>query len=1001
MKLFGNNNDNSKDNKKKDSKSKKKLKKFITLGLIKTSLVIIPIVLLIAVVSTFLSWITEIFTADRTAEKTYEQLQVQDVTELVQIKGDQTNGYYLDFVDDIDDKLKDVTDYLCSNAGVKSINDAEFIKKMIKAEIITQYPDLGGNVASSSGFQGAIDIIRVTPNKGVGELKNTGVGEKSVVNTDAEEDIINRNDINNQENNIKSWQNGKELKVVSDAMIYEQEDSTLHPGEKLDYWTQRVDKETQQYEKFDKDDIVTYTGNYSVSVNVQTNEGLIYIEVEKDDLKGYVKYSSLASNLESDKSDVEEISGGEFDNAGFIENGQETMVDSIESKVSKLTYVPKDVFDGYVSSGNLTEALKHFTFDDSGKLVTASWNMAADGTITINSNSSMNLKTSLQNLVMPWSYLLYFYIDADYKQFSNALADEVINSTIVVAVEDNISTTYTHSLTEEMKESEEAKFAYEWREFSTTENTTESCSTKVEVIYADTWCTKTVKETIYNNEISKMAAGEEKVITMPGRVTESPSVQYTDPLITETGEDTEQVWEYVRDENGNIIYTVDAQTGAISPQTQLVTKKYKYNKYQKTTTNTTIISNTYDSGEAKTNGDEAAFVKLYQEYKMENRLKESWLFQILERDERTANLVNLTKYLIYVATGENYGVLEYDFSEFDISNFNTIGGIYGDTVQEKVWFALLDAGYSKIAIAGLMGNIQQESGFATNNLQNSYNEKFSISDEAYTANVNSGSYSGSQFANDKAGYGLVQWTSSGRKAKLYAYAQSKGVTIDNAEMQIEFLLAELTPGGNGIADFQFKNQAQKSEWENASTVQEATELFCRYFERAGQAHMSNRISYAQQCYEQFKDMEAPSGDFYNIAYQLHEYLRTNMYWYPSSANIQAGGYVRDGESVTHKIPVMGEPENQRYVDCSSYVSWVITQYTGRTQLYSSVQILNNAMGFEEVSLSELQPGDIVVRSGHVEIYAGDNRTFNCGSTNAIRSETSGYSGNFTKAFRAP
>ena len=59
------------------------------------------------------------------------------------------------------------------------------------------------------------------------------------------------------------------------------------------------------------------------------------------------------------------------------------------------------------------------------------------------------------------------------------------------------------------------------------------------------------------------------------------------------------------------------------------------------------------------------------------------------------------------------------------------------------------------------------------------------------------------------------------------------------------------------------------------------------------------------------------------------------------------------------------------------------------------------MGFEEVSLSELQPGDIVVRSGHTEIYAGDNRTFNCGSTNAIRSETSRYSGNFTKAFRAP
>lgn len=982
LKLFGSNNNSEN---KKDSKLKKRLKKVLVLGLIKSVLVIIPIVILVAVVSVFLSWMEKIFTADRTVDKTYEQLKVQDVTELIQIKGDQTNGYYLDFVDDIDDKLKDVTDYLCSNAGVKSIDDAEFIKKMIKAEIITQYPDLGGNVASNSGFQGAIDIIRVTPNKGVGELKNTGVGEQSVVNTDTEEDIINRGDINNQENAIKSWQNGKELKAVFDAFIYEQEESELHPGEKLDYWTQRVQKGTQQYEKFNKDDIVTYTGNYSISVNKQTNEGLIYIEVEKEDLKGYVKYSNLTSNLNSDKSDVEEISGGEFDGAGFIENNQETMIDSIESKVSKLSYVPKDVFDGYVSSGNLTEALKHFTFDDSGKLVTASWNMAADGTMTINSNSSMNLKTSLQNMVMPWSYLLYFYIDTDYKEFSNALADEVINSTIVVAVEDNISTTYTHSVTEERKESKKSKFAYDWKnvEELETENTTESCSTKVEVIYADTWCTKTVKETIYNNEIANMIAGQEKVITMPGRVTGSEPVQYVPETVFATGEDEEKVLQPLEDEDGKIMLDQNAQ-----PIMETVIKKYKYTIYRKTTVFTKMISNMYDSGEAKTKGDEADFVKLFQEHKMEKRLKESWLFQILERDERTVNLVNLTKYLIYTATGENYGVLEYDFSEFDISNFNTIGGIYGNTVQEKVWFALRSLGYSEISVAGAMGNIYAESGFNPSSVEGGYNE-------------------------NNGGIGLCQWTNnkrgtSGRNTNLKTYAAQNNTTWQNEDIQIEYLMAELTKGGGlgGLASYQFISQKHESNWINAQTVAEATEAFMWGFERPGTKYGNNslqkRINAAQQYHNEFQGREAPTGgEFYNIAYQLHEYLRTNMYWYPSSANLQAGGYVSDGASKSHKIPVIGEPESQRYVDCSSYVSWVITQYTGRMQLYSSVQILNNAMGFEEVSLSELQPGDIVVRSGHVEIYAGDNRTFNCGSTKAIRAETSRYSGNFTKAFRAP
>ena len=99
---------------------------------------------------------------------------------------------------------------------------------------------------------------------------------------------------------------------------------------------------------------------------------------------------------------------------------------------------------------------------------------------------------------------------------------------------------------------------------------------------------------------------------------------------------------------------------------------------------------------------------------------------------------------------------------------------------------------------------------------------------------------------------------------------------------------------------------------------------------------------------------------------------------------------------------MGEPENQRYIDCSAYVSWVIGKYIGNGNfLCTASGLLANPMGFKEVSASEVQPGDILVRSGHTEIYAGNNRTFNAGSTNAIRSETSGYSSSWQKIFRAP
>jgi len=58
-----------------------------------------------------------------------EILEIDDVYDLIQIKGNDTDGYYLDFVDGIDGKLDDTIDYLNSTAGVKSGTDKEFLKK--------------------------------------------------------------------------------------------------------------------------------------------------------------------------------------------------------------------------------------------------------------------------------------------------------------------------------------------------------------------------------------------------------------------------------------------------------------------------------------------------------------------------------------------------------------------------------------------------------------------------------------------------------------------------------------------------------------------------------------------------------------------------------------------------------------------------------------------------------------------------------------------------------
>lgn len=110
--------------------------------------------------------------------------------------------------------------------------------------------------------------------------------------------------------------------------------------------------------------------------------------------------------------------------------------------------------------------------------------------------------------------------------------------------------------------------------------------------------------------------------------------------------------------------------------------------------------------------------------------------------------------------------------------------------EKQIYDFFIRNGLSPAGACGLMGNLYAESGFKSNNLQNSYEKKFNVTDDGYTAAVDGGLYPG--FATDKAGYGLAQWTSSGRKQALLTYAKQKGVSIADFQMQLDFIMVELS-----------------------------------------------------------------------------------------------------------------------------------------------------------------------------------------------------------------
>lgn len=102
---------------------------------------------------------------------------------------------------------------------------------------------------------------------------------------------------------------------------------------------------------------------------------------------------------------------------------------------------------------------------------------------------------------------------------------------------------------------------------------------------------------------------------------------------------------------------------------------------------------------------------------------------------------------------------------------------------------------NEYAICGFLANWNIESNLRSNNAQNSYMNKWGITDEEYVAKVDAGiwvSPEGNDFAHDHCGMGLSQWTSQGRKGGIWDYARKTARSIGDMQMQLEYAEIELT-----------------------------------------------------------------------------------------------------------------------------------------------------------------------------------------------------------------
>jgi len=113
--------------------------------------------------------------------------------------------------------------------------------------------------------------------------------------------------------------------------------------------------------------------------------------------------------------------------------------------------------------------------------------------------------------------------------------------------------------------------------------------------------------------------------------------------------------------------------------------------------------------------------------------------------------------------------------------------------DKVIWDFLKNKGLSDYAVAGIMGNLFAESGLRSNILQNTFKNSLKMTDDQYTNGVDNGSYK--NFIQDKAGYGLVQWTFHSRKQALLNFAKTQRTppaSIGNLAMQLDFMWQEMS-----------------------------------------------------------------------------------------------------------------------------------------------------------------------------------------------------------------
>lgn len=148
---------------------------------------------------------------------------------------------------------------------------------------------------------------------------------------------------------------------------------------------------------------------------------------------------------------------------------------------------------------------------------------------------------------------------------------------------------------------------------------------------------------------------------------------------------------------------------------------------------------------------------------------------------------------------------------------------------QTIYDKLRAAGLTHAGACGMLGNLMAESSLISNIAQRGMTN---LTDEQYTAKFN---MAPEVCYRDGVGYGLAQWTYWTRKKELSEFAKSRGVSVGDESMQVDFVIHELRKDFAGLNTFLCQTD----------DLYAATDRVCREFERPAVNNVDRRYENAK------------------------------------------------------------------------------------------------------------------------------------------------------------